>query len=48
MPKDVKTADFLNLPANSKQLKKKINSEIPRSIRSTRSIPTGIILFWQK
>ena len=27
MPKDVKTADFLNLPANSKQLKKKINSE---------------------
>jgi hypothetical protein len=31
MSKDVKTADFLNLPANSKQLKKKINSEIPRS-----------------
>ena len=38
MSKDVKTADFLNLPANSKQLKKKINSEIPRSIRT---IPVG-------
>ena len=27
MSKDVKTADFLNLPANSKQFKKKKNSE---------------------
>ena len=47
MPKDVKTADFLNLPANSKQLKKKINSEIPRSIRTTVVSLPGI-LFWQK
>ena len=35
MSKEVKTTDILNLPANSKQLKKKINSEIPRSIRTT-------------
>ena len=47
MPKDVKTADFLNLPANSKQLKKKINKEIPRTIRTTVLSPTGIV-FWQK